>query len=208
MKFKTILLESSLKRVWEMGKIHQSGTISAFRYAEECGAGRIHTKNENIGRNLILKSKLITKKYSITAIDGTFIENYKSDSETKKKEVSFIVVDINDTGNLKEDLIKYGTIFEQDSITFSLPNGEYYLISTNTCPKPFPGFGKIGVEFKLGKPMFGKDGECYSRVNGRPFVFESILDTPKTLDDYSQEELNEIKILAETEMINDNRCSW
>ena len=57
----------------------------------------------------------------------------------------------------------------------------YYLISTNECEEGYPGVGKIGVEVKLGKPIFGKDGEFHSKVNGRPFVFEDIYDRQETL---------------------------
>lgn len=165
--------ESSLSRVYKHTKEHDSGTISACRKAPNCGDGEKYNKNENIHRTVKLKSKLLALGYSITKIDGVYIEYYGTDKATPVKETSFLVVDMKDNGTLKNDLMKLGIYFEQDSITFSTASGEYYLISTNECSKGYPGYGKIGVEVKLGKPMFSKSGEFYSRINNRPFIFES-----------------------------------
>ena len=181
---KAILKESSLSRIWGHVTKHESGTISAFRYASECGNGTPYTKSQNMQRNSELKSKLLSMGYGVTRIDGVYIENYKTPAAKKVKEESFIVVDIKDGGGLKKDLIKLGTYFDQDSVTFSKPSGEYYLISTNKCPDGYPGNGIIGKEIKLGKPFFGKDGEFFSSVNGRPFVFENINPTLSILSDY------------------------
>jgi len=164
--------ESSLSRVWNQVKKHDSGTITAYRYASECNTGIVYNKSDNKKRNEILFAKLAKLGYGITKLKGVYIENYKSDNEKQVKEESFLVIDIKDKGNLKKDLIKLGEEFEQDSITYSKPNGEYYLISTNTCKNGYPGKGKIGVEIKLGESFFGKKGEFFSKVNGRPFVFE------------------------------------
>jgi hypothetical protein len=186
------LNESSLSRVWKHATEHETGTITAFRYAKECGEGEKYAKSENLKRNAALKAKLMSQGYGITSIAGTYIENFKSDNEIEVKEASFLVVDLKDTGNLKKTLIKLGTMFEQDSITFSLPSGEYYLISTNKCPKGYPGEGRIGVEVKLGKPLFGKKGEFHSKVNGRPFVFESIKNNVEKLSDHPPTEIRSI----------------
>jgi hypothetical protein len=165
--------ETSLSRVWRQVTKHESGTITAYRYAKDCGDGVIYTKKENKKRNNELLAKLLKKGYSVTKVKGTYIENYGSKDEIPVKEESFLVVDINDTGNLRKDLIKLGKEFEQDSVTFSKPNGDYFLVSTNDCEDGYPGHGKIGIDVKLGKSLFGKKGEFFSRVNGRPFVFES-----------------------------------
>jgi hypothetical protein len=197
------LNESSLSRVWKHATEHETGTITAFRYAKECGEGEKYTKSENKKRNVALKAKLMALGYGVTSIAGTYIENFKSDNEIEVKEDSFLVVDLKDAGNLKKDLVKLGTMFEQDSITFSKPSGEYVLISTNKCPKGYPGEGRIGVEVKLGKPLFGKKGEFHSKVNGRPFVFESIKNRLIKLTDYPPTEIRSFKMmdrLTETEM--------
>jgi len=186
------LNESSLSRVWNHVTKHDSGTISAFRYAKDCGDGEVFSKKENKDRNAVLKAKLLNVGYGVTPVKGIYIENYKSNNEIEVSENSFIVVDLKDTGNLKEALIKFGNEFEQDSITYSKANGDYFLIGTNDCPKSYPGFKK---EVKLGGPMFGKKGIFYSKVNGRPFVFESINSNVISLVDLSISEIRSIKQL-------------
>ena len=63
-----------------------------------------------------------------------------------------------------------GEQFLQDSITFSSKNGKYYLIGTSPYSKDiYPGYE---VKEKLGKPMFSEDGEFYSEINNRPFIFK------------------------------------
>ena len=176
--------ESSLSWVWRHVTEHDSGTISAFRYAADCGEGKVYSLSENKKRNSALKAKLLSMGYGVTEINGVYIENYRSANERPVKEQSFLVIDLKDGGNLKKDLIKLGAAFDQDSITFSRPNGDYFLISTNTCPNGYPGHGRIGVENKLGKPMFGKKGEFHSMVNGRPFVFESAHNNCPVLTDF------------------------
>jgi len=165
---------------------HDSGTISASRSARECNEGERYTADENKKRNIQLESRLMALGYGVTSIRGTYIEGYGSDNEKEVKEQSFIVVDMKDKGTLKEDLIKLGTMFEQDSITFSKPDGDYYLISTNRCPNGYPGNGQIGKEVKLGKPMFGKKGMFHSKIKGRPFVFEQVVSSNVIMltDDY------------------------
>lgn len=190
--------ESSLSRIWKHVTEHESGTITAFRYASDCGEGEKYTLSENKDRNVKLKSKLKSMGYGITAVNGYYVENYGSSSARKVKEESFVVIDLNDKGTLKADLVKLGTHFEQDSITWSKPNGDYYLISTNTCPKGHPGKGTIGVMSKLGKSLFGADGEFHSTINGRPFVFtESVWNLVK-LTDYPPTEIRSILKIAES----------
>jgi hypothetical protein len=189
------LFESSLSRVWKHTQEHDSGTISAFRSAKDCNQGEPFSKKENKDRNAKLKAKLLSKGYGVTPIKGTYIENYGSKNEKEVKEDSFLVVDLKDTGKLEQDLRKLGEEFEQDSITFQEKGGEYYLIGTNKCPEGYPGYGK---KEKLGKPMFGKSGEFHSKINGRPFVFESLNENLKSLSDYYPTEIRSFKLLAES----------
>lgn len=191
-----IVYESSLSRIWRHVTKHDSGTITAFRSRENCGEGAKITKSTNKKNNSKLKKKLLNMGYGVTKVAGTYIENYDTPNAQPVKEDSFIVVDLQDKGKLKEDLIKLGQYFDQDSITYSKPSGDYYLISTNTCPEGYPGSGKVGVSIKLGKPFFGKDGEFYSTVNGRPFVFENITEELDTIKSYSISEIRSIKEIA------------
>jgi hypothetical protein len=194
MKFEGYINESSLSRIWKHAKNHISGTISAFRYAEDCGEGDIYTIKQNRKRNAILKAKLLTKGYSVTSIKGSYTENYGSKNEKDVDEESFFVVDINDTNNLKKDLMKFGEMFEQDSITYADKNGEYYLIGTNKCPNSYPGYKK---ESKEGKGIYGEKGKFFSKIGGRPFVFKSIDNKTNVLKEYSIPEIRSIEKLSE-----------
>jgi hypothetical protein len=196
MKLTKILQESSLSRIWKHTKEHDSGTITAFRYAPDCGNGTPYTKSQNQQRNAQLKAKLLSLGYGVTAIDGYYIENYKSENERKVKEESFIVIDIKDKGTLKNDLVKLGLFFEQDSVTYGTPDGAYYLVSSNKCPSGYPGKGKVGVSVKLGKPLFGQNGEFFSSVGGRPFVFTEVKHDIQELTSFYPTEIRSLKALA------------
>jgi len=195
------LSESSLSRIWKQTKEHDSGTISAFRSARKCNKGERFTTADNKKNSKILKAKLMKAGYGVTRVDGTYIENYGSDNAIEVKEESYLVVDLKDTMQLKQDLMKFGEIFEQDSITFQKQTGNYYIISTNECPDAHPGKGKIGVAKKLGTPIFGKDGEFHSKVNGRPFVFESLTEKLTSTTDFYPTEIRGIIALAEENKI-------
>lgn len=163
MKFKKLLLESSLSRIYSLYLKHDSGTISAFRHN--------FSKSENLSRSHRLKTILENKGYSVTKIDGVYIENYKSNNEKEVHEESYIVIDINDKGDLETVLRKLGEQFLQDSITFTKKGGNYELIGTTPYKgenEPWPGNGK---REQLGKPMMGEGGEFYSSIRNRPFKF-------------------------------------
>ena len=195
------LYESSLSRIHKQTQLHDSGTISAFRSARNCNKGEAFTKSENKKNSNILKSKLLKAGYGVTKIDGTYIENYGKSNAIEVREESYIVVDLKDSGLLKKDLIKFGLEFEQDSITFQAKDGDYYLISSNKCGDGYPGNGIVGKEVKLGKPFFGKDGEFHSKVNGRPFVFESINEDLKSTTDFYPTEIRGIINSADDEIV-------
>ena len=149
------------------------GTISSF-----CG---YRTNTENIVKHKELVGKLLGAGFSVTTIRGTYIENYKAKNAKEVNELSLIVFDHKHSGKLLNALKKFGTEFEQDSITFAEAGGDYYLIGL--CDKnkvknekgelvmsdTYPGKNK---EIKLGKPMFGENGEFFSKINSRPFVFK------------------------------------
>lgn len=169
--FKSYINESSLSRVFKFWKEYETGTISAFRSARDCNDGARFTKRENLDNSAKLKMLLLANKYGVTKIAGVYIENYGTDKEIPVDEDAYLVVNLPNDPNFKKKMIMLGNKFEQDSITYSKPGGDYYIISTNTCKNGHPGKGKIGLEMKLGDPMFGRDGEFHSRIRNRPFVF-------------------------------------
>ena len=157
--------ESGLSRLWKKYQECDSGTISAFRGER--------TRKENMENSGKLSAALVGAGYSVTSVDGVYIENYGTSDAKKVKEKSFIVFDYKKKGTLKKDLMKLGEKFDQDSITFnSVEDGVYALIGTSKRDNSYPGYHK---EVKLGKPMFGKNGEFFSTVKGRPFVFENVV---------------------------------
>lgn len=169
-----ILNESGLSRLWRKYKEFDSGTISAFRGE--------YDKAENNRRTARLKSILLAKGFSVTAIDGVFIENMGTPNEKKVKEKSFIVFDRNNTGKLKEILVKLGEKFDQDSVTFNdVSEGNYYLIGTTKRDGTSP---KYHESVRLGKPMFGESGIFHSSVKGRPFVFSEETELSEEYHDF------------------------
>lgn len=172
MKVTELLTESSLSRVYRQTRKHDYGTITAFRYAPECGTGEPYTYRQNQQRNQSLLAKLRAAGYSVTSIKGSYIENYGTDQAREVGENSFLVIDVQDRGNLLETLLKLGEEFEQDSIIYGKAGEEGALYGTNHCPGGYPGWGKREPQ---GGAIFGKTGEFMSRVGGRPFIFaESI----------------------------------
>ncbi len=192
------LKESSLSRIWKHYTEHDSGTISACRGRKDCGEGKKYTKSENKERTICLKAYLLDSGYGITKVVGGYIEGYKSKNPMEVTEESFFVVDLKDKGKLKKDLMEIAEKYEQDSITFSKSEGEYSLISTNTCKNGYPGKGKIGVKEKTGEPVFGEAGEFFSKIRGRPFVFKKLMSEDiDTIRDFSIAEIRSIKHFAE-----------
>lgn len=162
------LFESGLSRIYRFVKDHDFGMITAYRYAPECGTGEPYTYAQNQKRNASLLAKLRARGYGVTSIKGSYIENYGTPEAKEVGENSFFVVDLQDSGSLKDDLKKLGEEFEQDSIIYGKAGSAGVLIGTNNCPSGYPGYGN---EVEQGGAVFGKSGEFMSRVKGRPFVF-------------------------------------
>lgn len=175
MKLKDILNESSLTRIYQHMSEHDTGVVTAFRYAPDCGKGKPYVRKENLQRNKLLLAKIFSKGYNVVALRGAYIENFGTKDAREVNENTFFVVDIKDAGNLLSDLKLLGEEFEQDSILF-VPKGGLgaELHGTNHCPNSYPGYGNI---IKYNTRQLGKDGEFFSRVKNRPFSFipESVM---------------------------------
>jgi hypothetical protein len=140
---------------------NDTGVITAFRNS--------YTRSENLQRNKALRAELM-RHYDVTALRGSYIENYGTPDAVEVGENVFFVVDSYGTGHLERDLRRLGERYEQDSILY-VPKGaeEGYIIGTSK-EAPWPGYG---TREKLGHPVFGKSGEFMTKVRGRPFVLES-----------------------------------
>ena len=168
MKYSEIITESGLSRVYRATQAHDFGTITAYRYAPECGTGTPYTYAQNQKRNASLLAKLRARGYGVTSIKGSYIENYGSPDAREVGENSFLVIDLQDRGTLRDDLLALGEEFEQDSIIYGAAGAHGTLIGTNHCPGGYPGYHNEAVQ---GGAIFGKGGEFMSRVRGRPFIF-------------------------------------
>lgn len=166
--------ESSLSRLWRKTQDHTCGSISGYR--DE------NTRAENKANNKVILNYLQGKGYSVTSVQGSYIENFGTASAKEVKEPSFFVcndkVEGDDGGQLERDLIKMGRKTDQDSILV-IPHGGKgaYLVGTSRRDEAFPSYGQKEV---VGSGRFGRAaGEFLSRIRGRKFAFEEI-DRPGT----------------------------
>lgn len=125
------------------------------------------TKKENQSRNKVLLTALLRLKYGVTSVVGTYLENYMTDNEVPVTEHSFFVVNLTNDPKFKENLIKFGKYFCQDSVLF-MDKGDVnnYLYGTNYS---HPG---VGNSEQLGK---WKDGtsEYMTTKNKKSFYLET-----------------------------------
>jgi hypothetical protein len=161
-----VLNESSLSRLRKHMQEHDSGTITAFR-------GKF-TKKENEDRNYRLRAKLHDKRYDITSVKGSCIENYGSPNAEEVGEDVFFVVDSNDTGNLEKDLRELGSKYCQDFIMIIPKGGTTGIMWGTSKPEcesknPYPKYGEKEV---LPNAVWGKEGQFMTKVRGRPFIFK------------------------------------
>lgn len=168
--FSEYLNESSLSRIWRHVKDHQAGAISGYRDG--------NSSSENKKNNREIQAFLRSRGYSVTGVQGNYIENFGSDNAKEVGEPSFFVVDINDTGNLERDLRALGERFDQDSVLIVPQGGKNAeLVGTSKRDDAFPEYGK---RVKVGSGRFGKvAGQFLSRIRGRQFTFEAVED-PQT----------------------------
>ena len=176
--------ESSLSRVVHHMEKHDCGTITAHRAKEGCGGpdDKPYSREDNKKRNRQLYAILESLGYGVTEVDGAYIENFGTADAKEVKENVYFVVDLNDKGKLREDLINLGGKYQQDSILYIPKDGDgSVLIGTNDCPNGFPGFGK---EVKFKDRKMGQGGEFMTKVSGRPFMFENTLLETVVEDNY------------------------
>jgi hypothetical protein len=177
------LTEASLSRLYQHTEERNVGIISAFR-------GR-YSKSENMSRSSQLESQIRTDGFGFYRLEGHYIEGFGSEKSKDVKERSYLVIGNkgSDGGNLKGFLKKMGAKFNQDSVLYKpFDNKNASLIGTQAKDEEgndveFPGLGK---EISVGefKPM--KINQFYSRMKGKPFVFESYAVQKTWIESYSQ----------------------
>lgn len=167
------IIESSLSRLYSKMLKHETGTMTAYRnkeYNENRNIIHIYTKKENQARNKSLLAKLQNAGYLVTSVKGSYIENFGTSKAVEVGEHTFFIEDNKDTGKLRQDLIKLGEDFNQDSVMFIHKYGkEADLIGTNKTG--YPGYHK---EIHYRDHKFGVIGKFMTKVGNRPFFFENI----------------------------------
>lgn len=176
-KLEDYLTESSLSRLYSKVQNHAVGAITGFRGG--------NTAAENEKRNRALGSYLSSKGYQLTVIDGGYIENPGTEEEKTVTEKTFFVVNPkkgDDGGQLENELVKLGELYDQDSILTYRFGGKPTYIGTTHRPDADPSFGQ---QYALTSTEWGNpSGPYFSRVRGRKFAFKEVRDyePPQTVN--------------------------
>lgn len=165
----SMLDEGSLSRLWKHTTERNIGMLTAYR-------GR-YPVSENKKRNAKLQADIRSAGFGFFRVEGHYIEGYGSEVEKDVKEQSFLVIGEigNDNGKLKGFLKKWGAKYNQDSVFYKSFDNKGMLIGTQSKDEDgnavdFPG---MGTEYKVGDFHPMKMGQFYSKMKGKPFVFES-----------------------------------
>jgi len=181
---KYLLKESGLSRVLQHIEAHDCAILTAFRNdpkdMSKCAKGSVddndqegNTKALNKRRNRDLKAMLLGFDYGVTAVDGSYIENFEQPDQIEVKEDSLFVVNLNDDPDFTRNVQEMAEKFCQDSVII-IPQGgkSAYLHGTNESD--FPGYGE---KVEVGDLKMGKEAEFMTRVGKRPFTFGEGLET-------------------------------
>ena len=179
-----LLKESGLSRVLQHIEAHDCAILTAFRNdpkdMSKCAKGSVddndqegNTRALNKKRNRDLKAMLLGFDYGVTAVDGSYIENFEQPDQIEVKEDSFFVVNLNDDPDFVRNVQEMAEKFCQDSVIIIPQGGKAaYLYGTNESD--FPGYGE---KVEVGGLKMGKEAEFMTRVNKRPFTFSEGLET-------------------------------
>ena len=197
---KYLLKESGLSRVLQHIEAHDCAILTAFRNdpkdMSKCVKGSIddndeegNTKALNKRRNRDLKAILLGFDYGVTAVDGSYIENFEQQDQIEVKEDSLFTVNLNDDPDFVKNVQEMAEKFCQDSVII-IPQGgkDAYLLGTNNSD--FPGYGE---KIKVGDLKMGKESEFMTRVGKRPFTFGEGLQTYRGLSRLEKMAVKSIK---------------
>lgn len=163
------IVETSLSRLYSKIQNHSVGAITAHRGEK--------TSAENSQRNRQLASYLSNKGYQLTVIDGGYVENPGTEQERTVTEKTFFVVNPvegDDGGDLEQDLVQLGKLFDQDSILSYPHGGKPTYIGTSSRPDADPA---LGERYQLSATEWGNpSGPYFSRARGRKFAFKEVRD--------------------------------
>ena len=199
------LSESSISRTYEHILEHDTGFLTAFRdnTKDTTKCMNDHSKTlKNFERNRQLKAVLLNKGYGVTAVDGTYIEDFGTEAAKEVKEDSLFIVNLKDNPNFKADLRGLSEHFCQDSFLFVPRGGEQsFLVGTNKAE--FPGYGN---EEETGEFLGGQEGEFMTRVgkSKRPIKFAEGLETKTKMQNNTKFLISRLAKQVLQEMKGDN----
>ena len=149
---RNVLTESSLSRLMRHRDSHDTGCITAFRYNIP--------KKKALELNAQLEKELQSMGYGTTHVTGFYQEQ---EMETASKEDSLFVTDLEDKGTLKQDLMKLGREFNQETILFKPKGQGARLIRTTEA-----AFGRES-EQSTGTEWGKHSSAAWTQINGRDF---------------------------------------
>jgi len=175
---------SSLSRVHQHVSEHECAVITAFRGDPSDHGNCVHDapatyQGENLKaldvnklNNRDLKAALLKLGYGVTAVDGTFVENFDTPEAVEVKEDSLLVVNLNDDPSFYDNIKMLGKKYCQDSVLI-IPQGGKDIKLYGTNNSQFPG---LDQEVSVGDMVFGRSSEFMTKVNNRPFSTKPSLD--------------------------------
>ena len=195
---KYLLSESSLSRVFDHVQEHDCAVITAFRNDPDDKTNCLGSEesddssdeedveepteetdelseaavpgayDKNMQNNRELKAILLNKKYGVTKVKGSYVENFMEENSIEVQEESLFVVNLSDDENFVDTIIELGKKYCQDSVLIIPQGGKgAYLHGTNNAE--FPG---LDNKETVGDFKAGGEEQFMTRVSGRPFAFK------------------------------------
>jgi len=169
--------ECSSSKLCDYISQHDTGMVTASRNQvidNDTGDVIDVTVSQNEMRDRQLFSEL-DGRYAVIIIRGAYVENCGTQNEFEVKGDLFFAVDVDDTGQIEDDLRHLGEKWNQDSILF-VPKGGKQGTLWGTSPSPIDKDANppYGGRIILDKPVLDDEGNLTKRCKGRPFVFESV----------------------------------
>ncbi len=173
-------MDKSLNGIWEYNLKHDCGVIGAFKFNKK-DSNKLKEFKENTREYKRFEMNLKQNDRKLTAtlmyLGYYVIRMYAKELlDGISKIEGFGIVDFNDKGKLKADLISLGIEYEQDSILFA-PKGSVsdnlaYIYGLSNSKNSFIKKDDI-LEFNIEEN--NAKGEVFSYyINGKPFVFDEM----------------------------------
>lgn len=182
---KGVIQESSLSRIHQHVSEHDCAIITAFRGDPSEHDNCVHDapatyQDENLKildinklNNRDLKAVLLKLGYGVTAVDGTFVENFDTPDAVEVKEDSFFVVNLNDDPSFYDQIKLLGKKYCQDSVLI-VPQGGKDVKLYGTNNSQFPG---LDQEISVGNMKYERSAEFMTKIRNRPISTNEGLET-------------------------------